>query len=634
VPGQETPLTTLEERAFQQAAAIADPSIVRIETIGGEEIVDRMVTATGPTTGVVVDPEGWIITSSFNFVANPASTFVTTPDGQRHPARILGRDESRHLTLLKINASGLKPLVAARREEFRVGQWAIALGRTFDLSFPNLSVGIVSALDRISGRAIQTDANTSPVNYGGPLVDIEGRGLGILVPMSTQGEQVTAGVEYYDSGIGFAVPLADVMAVLDRLKAGETLKPGKLGVSFEEKGVLGGEVKVIRVRPRSPAADAGLKSGDVIIGADGRAIDRAAMLRQVLGPRYGGDRVELQIRRGEQTLDLPITLADEIAPFERGFLGVLPERPSGESAPAGILIRDIVPNSPAAGAGLKPGDRITAVRGQVDAADSDIRKVLQLHVPGERVAVDVTSEGESRSVEVELAPFPDTVAAIVPPQAIPTPGDQEGEKPKVGRFVEQVTGDERKYWAYVPEHYNPSFSYGLVVWLHPEGEGREAVTLERWRSLCEERGLILVGPPASREGWMPGDLPFILATIGQIRERYNIDPARIAVIGEAQGGQVALLLAFRQRDIFSGVASIGAMAPSQIPETDPEHPLSLHISAFESDPQLRRIERGVESVREQKYPVIFRRWSGANSDGPSAEAVGELARWVDSLDAL
>ena len=88
----------------------------------------------------------------------------------------------------------------------RVGQWAIAVGRTFESDRTNMAVGILSALDRIWGKAIQTDAAVSPNNYGGPLVDIQGRVLGVLVPLSPEATDEVAGVDWYDSGIGFAIP--------------------------------------------------------------------------------------------------------------------------------------------------------------------------------------------------------------------------------------------------------------------------------------------------------------------------------------------------------------------------------------------------------------------------------------------
>ena len=116
------------------------------------------------------------------------------------------------LVLLKVEAEPKLPVPeSVPSAEMRVGQWALAVGRTFEASRPNVSVGIVSALGRIWGKAIQTDAKISPNNYGGPLVDISGRVLGVLVPMSPDGSGEMAGVEWYDSGIGFAIPLEGVL---------------------------------------------------------------------------------------------------------------------------------------------------------------------------------------------------------------------------------------------------------------------------------------------------------------------------------------------------------------------------------------------------------------------------------------
>ena len=108
----------------------------------------------------------------------------------------------------------------------------MAVGRTLDSADVNVSVGIISATGRIWGRAIQTDAKISAHNYGGPLVDVRGRVLGILTPMSPTESGARAGSEWYDSGIGFAVPLADVLAVLPKLQAGHDQRGGLAGVSF------------------------------------------------------------------------------------------------------------------------------------------------------------------------------------------------------------------------------------------------------------------------------------------------------------------------------------------------------------------------------------------------------------------
>ena len=108
-------LEALEEQAFKQAAAFADPSVVRIEPVGGLEQLDNVLLGNGPTSGVVVSADGFIISSSFNFVGKPASILVTLPDGRRMAAKLVANDRLRLLTLLKVDAEGLIPAKAAPR---------------------------------------------------------------------------------------------------------------------------------------------------------------------------------------------------------------------------------------------------------------------------------------------------------------------------------------------------------------------------------------------------------------------------------------------------------------------------------------------------------------------------------------
>jgi serine protease Do len=630
---QTVPLPILEERAFQQAAAKAEASVVRIETVGGLDVIGDSLAANGPTTGVVVGADGWIITSSFNFVSQPASVLVTIGEGQRYPATVVAKDESRHLTLLKIAAEGLKPLEAVPQGEVRVGQWAIALGRTLEPMFPNVSVGIVSAVNRISGKAIQTDAKISPVNYGGALVDLDGRGLGIIVPMSPDRDEITAGVDWYDSGIGFAVPLADVLAVLDRLKKGETLKPGRLGILYPDKGLLTGEVKIDKVRPRSPAEAAGLKSNDVIIGLDGKPVDRAATLKQLLGPKYGGDSVVLKVRRGEETFEKPVTLVGEIPPFELGYLGVLPERPKkNDKQPA--TIRAVVPDSPAAQAGLQAGAIVHKVGDKETPTFAEFRTAMETQSAGDKVSLETTVAGAKSTREITVAASPAAVPAEVPPREIPGPAEAAKDAPKVGRFVDSIAGDERRFWAYVPEHYNPDYAYGLVVWLHPEADKREAATLELWRPVCERRGLILVAPPASKEAWGAADVEFVMGVIAEMQSRYTVDPERTVVVGEAEGAKLALFLGLSKRDQIAAAAMVNFVLPPRVAEVDPQQPLRLHVSAFAVDPRATGIRKSVEAFRKEKYPLVLRQWEGNGASGPTAETVDELGRWIDSLDGV
>jgi serine protease Do len=166
---------------------------------------------------------------------------------------------------------------------------------------------------------MQTDAKTSPANYGGPLVDIDGRVMGIIVPMAGEGSAL-AGVEWYDSGIGFTVYEHRIRLVLPRLLAGEIIEPGKLGVILapDEMGTMtifdqlfpqyrGVSIQTV-ARP-SPAAEAGFQPGDKILALDGQPTGDVPELQRRLSDRAAGERVTFTIRRDWQTKKLTVTLA-------------------------------------------------------------------------------------------------------------------------------------------------------------------------------------------------------------------------------------------------------------------------------------------------------------------------------------
>jgi serine protease Do len=306
--------TLLAPKAFRAAAARVQPGLVRIEGLGGiAPGVDGggyQAPGEGPTTGVVISPDGYIVTSTFNFLRKPPIITVIGPDGQRRVAELLGRDETRKLCLLKVSGDVEWQVPAlAPRSELQVGQWAVAVGFGFGASEPSLSAGIISATSRISQRAVQTDANLSPANYGGPLVDLEGRVIGICVPLSPQSKTEAAGAEWYDSGIGFAVPLDGLENAIAAMKAGKTLQPGFLGVQTVPFGDPPSGAEIKQVVPDSPAAKAGLAAGDQILRIGETEILDGAHLSTVIGRYYAGDKIAVVVKRGEEEKSLEAELA-------------------------------------------------------------------------------------------------------------------------------------------------------------------------------------------------------------------------------------------------------------------------------------------------------------------------------------
>ena len=183
---------------MKEAVRKVAPSVVQIVTEGGTDMVVTTPKgpvfrkALGPTTGVIVSADGYIISSAFNFLNNPTDILVSVP-GHADPyvAKKIATDRNRMLTLIKIDKAGLPVPAAVPVKEIREGQWSIALGRTLNSKRdapPSVSVGVISALGRIWGKAMQTDAKISPVNYGGPIIDIQGRVQGILIPGLAAGQ--------------------------------------------------------------------------------------------------------------------------------------------------------------------------------------------------------------------------------------------------------------------------------------------------------------------------------------------------------------------------------------------------------------------------------------------------------------
>ncbi len=297
-----------EEAAIRAAVELASPAVVRIETLGAAERAGQPAAAAA-TTGLIVDPAGYVVSSAFGFAGRPASILVRLPDGRRLPAKPIAADHSRWIVLLKIDAD--RPLLTLETvplDQMRVGQWTIALGRTFDSDRPNMAVGILSALNRIWGKAVQTDAAVSPNNYGGPLVDIRGRALGVLVPLAPDADEAMAGLAWYDSGVGFAVPMEHIERILPRMKRGEDLYPGRAGLRLKAAGLYADPPVIAECREPGPAAAAGLKPGDRIVAVDGRPIVRAAELMEELGRRYAGDKMRMTVVRNSKRIDFEITL--------------------------------------------------------------------------------------------------------------------------------------------------------------------------------------------------------------------------------------------------------------------------------------------------------------------------------------
>jgi serine protease Do len=359
----------LEKATFRAVEKLL-PQVALIETSGGQDMMlpTAVRKVVGPTTGLVVDANGYIITSSFNFTNKPTDIFVTVPGKGRAVAKVVGADLSRMLTLLKVDMKNLSVPEAFPKSQLQVGQSCLALGRTLEANMtrpPTVALGIISAVNRIWGKAVQTDAKVSPVNYGGPLVALDGRVIGVLVPASPEGAETDhAGTEWYDSGIGFAIPLEDIRRVLPKLMAGTAEKPvnlrgGVFGIPAPQPAQYLDPAVLTSILPKSAAEEAGLKKGDRVLSIDGKPINTMAQFLHGFKALYEGDSIALKISRDGKDVDIPkLTLRGVQTDFTPGFVGILPMRDDPEP---GVEIRYVFPGSPAATATLKPGDRIMKI---------------------------------------------------------------------------------------------------------------------------------------------------------------------------------------------------------------------------------------------------------------------------------
>ncbi len=632
-------LEAAEEQAFKQAAAIVAPSIVKIDTTGGLDVVGQMLTSTAPTTGLIVAPDGYIVSSAFHFMSKPSNVLVTLPDGRRFPAKIVATDRLRMIVLLKIAAENLPVPKVASKSQMQVGQWSIALGRTFDSANPALSVGIVSALNRIWGKAIQTDAKISPTNYGGPLVDLEGRVMGVLAPLSPEGQNEASGVEWYDSGIGFAVMLEDILQVLDRLKKGTDLKPGLLGVGFKSRDLFA-TAEVDRVRYDSPAFAVGIKKGDVVIEADGKPVSRMSHIREALGTKLEDDKLKLVVKRGEEKKSVEVTLTGELKPYESAYLGILPERlalnAAADAANSGVAIRFVIPKSAAEQAGLKVRDRIVRFNGTATMTARQLADLVSRVRPDEEATIDYQRGSETKTLKLKLTGVPNEIPADLPSHAIPAGEKPMGDKaPKTGRYVSKLPGYDQEFWAYVPEDYNAAHGYGLLVWVHPLRDTLEATVLNEWKKYCSQRGLILVAPKAANvAAWGANEAEFIKDVTQHFRDTYSIDATRIVLHGYATSGVFASQVAFKYREQFRGVLLAGAPLRTAPPDNEPDLRLHFHLICGDRDPVIKFVTLTEKRLKELKFPITLTLLKDTAAKYPTDASIEEAARWVDALDRI
>ncbi len=637
VAEDSTSLVTREEAALKAAADRVAPSVVQIRTIGGLDVVDGTVLADGPTTGLVISADGYILSSAFNFAQQPASILVTFASGKQVPAELVATDHSRMLVLLKAaGVSGLAVPEMTQPAEVQPGQWAIAVGRTFRADRTNVTVGIVSAIGRMFGKVIQTDADVSTVNYGGPLVDIRGRVLGLIVPMAPQATSEVAGIEWYDSGIGFAVPLATLTERIERMKKGDDQRAGLLGVGLQPANAHTALAELAVVRPDSPAGRAGLKKGDRIVEVNGKPVRTQSDLRFALGTAYGGDSVQVVAMRGEERLERTIKLVGEMPAFRHAFLGILPMRSAGdESKPAetGVVVRMVYPGSPAANAGVQIGDRLVKIDETKIESIGDAIGALNNVAPDSKVSVHLKRQNAEMDLTLTAARLPSSVPSELPPATEPvadsnaTVAAGETTELKLPEFPHTCQ-------VYVPGSHVVGQPLGVILWLQAPGDAKPDEVVREWQANCDRDGLVLVVPtPNKADHWERTDLEYLHKLLERVVALYKIDAHRVVIGGQASTGAIAWPLALASRDTVRGIAAVAAPLPRQIrvPQNEPAERLAVFAAIPPKKETAAPIMLGLKKVSDAGYDVATITTVAATGKLSDTER-DELARWIDTLD--
>lgn len=304
------------DRVAQVAEAVL-PSVVQIDI--DTDVGDDLLTD-GNGSGVVYRSDGLILTNN-HVVADTSNLTVVFSDGSREDAEILGTDPLSDLAVLRVERDGLPAVTVADSAQLKIGELAVAVGSPFGLE-GSVTAGVVSALSRrieVDGpegpvslyNSIQTDAPINPGNSGGPLVDGQGRLIGINSAILTT--SATAG----NAGVGFAIPASIAVEIAEELIAGGEVRYSFLGVrGLDVTPQIAGRVGVERgalideVEPGTPAADAGLRVDDVVVDVDGRPVESMDDLVLEIRRAEVGETVVLGYLRGGDRQDAEVVLSE------------------------------------------------------------------------------------------------------------------------------------------------------------------------------------------------------------------------------------------------------------------------------------------------------------------------------------
>ena len=417
------PAAAYERRsAVVETVAKAGPAVVNIRT---EQIIQRRTTPFfgfgdsffndffsqfAPTrsyrtqalgSGAIIDSRGFLVTNA-HVVEQASRIYVALPGARKErQAALVGIDPATDLAVIRVVTGGPLPsLDFAADDDLLLGETVIAIGNPLGLE-NSVTTGVISAPKRRlpDGQGgisvfIQTDALINPGNSGGPLLDINGRLIGINTAIIQQAQ-----------GIGFAIPIKVVRRIVTDLIAHGRVRPAYAGILPGEisrtmaRSRGAGGVLITEIDSGSPAERAGLQLADVILEVDGIQTDAAAEYLSLLRTYPPAVKVKLAILRGEDEFEVVVKLAElpdgyAFSYFARRF-GIVVEEDS-----LGVLVSDVLRDSPAAGIEMRPGDRLVEIEGQPVGNLQELESLVEANLG--RVPLRFTIYRGNRGYIVEL----------------------------------------------------------------------------------------------------------------------------------------------------------------------------------------------------------------------------------------
>ena len=350
-------------------------------------------------SGFIISDDGFILTND-HVVKGADEVTVRLSDGRSFEAKIRGADEKLDLALLKIDTGEKLPVAKlGNSDSLRVGEWVMAIGNPFGLE-QTVTAGIVSAKGRVIGAGpyddfIQTDASINPGNSGGPLFNMRGEVVGINTAIIRGGQ-----------GIGFALPINAARVTVEQLKETGEVVRGWLGVSIQKiseelaesfgldraRGAL-----IAEVIKGSPAADAGIRQGDIVLEFNDRTVDEMSDLPRIVAASPVGKSVDVKLFRDGEELIVKVKIGKLESDGRRSHgvteieermglaLTVLSDETReryGLDVESGVLISAVSPDGPATESNLRPGDVIVEANGKDIAGLGELREIIQSLDPG------------------------------------------------------------------------------------------------------------------------------------------------------------------------------------------------------------------------------------------------------------